>query len=147
MRLPAACLLGADQELNIASQESDLVFIRRTWRTWVIPRAWSTLRSLSAATLPIYSPGLMQEGSSLVTGCTDSSLLVERWDALLSTPSSAHPLANSPPAKKGHAYSVLRFVTLQLYHPTLVGGGPELILEVDAIGVASSGQRPGWSRF
>ena len=112
-----------------------------------MPRAWSTLRSLSAATLPIYNPALMQEGSSLVTGCTDSSLLIERWDALLSLPSSAHPLANSPPAKEGHAYSVLGLMTLQHRHLTLVGGVPELILEVDAIGVASSGQRPGWWRF
>ena len=99
-----------------------------------MPRAWSTLRSLSAATLPMYSPGLMQDGSSLVIGCTDSSSLVERWDALLSLPSSAHPLANSPPAKKGHAYSELRLLTLQHQHLTLIGGGPGLILEVDATG-------------
>ena len=112
-----------------------------------MPRAWSTLRSLSAATLPMYSPGLMQDGSSLVIGCTDSSSLVERWDALLSLPSSAHPLANSPPAKKGHAYSVQRLMTLQHQHPTLIGDGPGLILEVDATGVASSGQMPGWLRF
>ena len=73
-----------------------------TCRTCVMPRACSTLRSLSAATDPMKTPGLMHEGISLrADESLDSSSLDDRWeDALLSSSSDPWDQSrlNSPPA-------------------------------------------------
>ena len=83
----------------------------------------------------------MQDGSSLVTGCTEFSSLDGRRDALLSLPSSAPPLVYSPPATRGRISYVLIVMPPQHHYPTLIGDWPKLILEVNANGVANARTR------
>ena len=91
-----------------------------TCRTCVIPRACSTFRSLSAATDPMKSPGLIQEGISLRAGPSfDSSSLDERWDdALLSGSAGSwdQPRLNSPPVTRPHHYCRPQDTTLQVIY-------------------------------